>query len=74
MTEDLSLKNIVSRYSYATIAPGPGAYDLLSFFGAQPRVPMARRLCTVIWLLCNFFMHMIHMMYLICIYCSEFRI
>lgn len=31
-----------SMYSYATIAPGPGAYDLLSFFGAQPRVPMAR--------------------------------
>ena len=32
----------VSRYSYATIAPGPGAYDLLSCFGAQPRVPTAR--------------------------------
>lgn len=31
-----------SMYSYATIAPGPGAYDLLSGFGAQPRVPTAR--------------------------------
>lgn len=31
-----------SMYSYATIAPGPGAYDLLSCFGAQPRVPTAR--------------------------------
>ena len=30
------------RYSYATIAPGPGAYDVLSGFAAQPRVPTAR--------------------------------
>eukprot|EP00438_Fugacium_kawagutii_P020725 Skav225281 [mRNA] locus=scaffold4099:214090:235123:+ [translate_table: standard] len=35
---------VIGTYSYATIAPGPGAYDLLSCFGAQPRVPMARQL------------------------------
>ncbi|CAJ1400637.1 unnamed protein product [Effrenium voratum] len=33
-----------TMYSYATLAPGPGAYNLLSGFGAHPRVPMARHM------------------------------